>query len=100
MSHAVTFDTLAYANKLKAIGVPDKHAEAQAQLQAEVLSDFVSKSLATKEDLLHMQNAQNENTMRLENSIKTVDMKLTWLLYLVGLISTLVGIFKAISFLL
>lgn len=47
MSHAITFDTLAYANKLKAAGVPDKQAEVQAEAIAEVIGD---KS-ATKQDL-------------------------------------------------
>ena len=45
---AITFDTLKYANRLKAAGVPDKQAE------AEVLSEALEvnlKELATKEDL-------------------------------------------------
>lgn len=45
-----TFDTLKYANTLKAAGVPDKQAEAQAV----VLSDMLQvnlKDLVTKDDL-------------------------------------------------
>ena len=45
-----TFDTLKYANTLKAAGVPDKQAEAQASVLAEALAvNF--KELATKDDL-------------------------------------------------
>ncbi len=45
-----TFDTLKFANALKAAGVPDKQAEAEAT----VLSEFMQiniKELATKQDL-------------------------------------------------
>jgi Protein of unknown function (DUF1640) len=50
-----TFDTLKFANTLKAAGVPDKQAEAQASVLAE---DFTvnSKELATKDDLLATKN--------------------------------------------
>ena len=45
-----TFDTLKFANTLKASGVPDKQAEAQAVAFAEVIQvNF--KELVTKEDL-------------------------------------------------
>ncbi len=44
------FDTLKFANTLKAAGVPDKQAEAEAAAFAEVLQINL-KELATKEDL-------------------------------------------------
>src|SRR6266404_3790607 len=47
-----TFDTLKFANTLKAAGVPDKQAEAQAVAFAEVIQvNF--KDLVTKDDLSH-----------------------------------------------
>ena len=45
-----TFDTLKFANTLKAAGVPDKQAEAQAVAFAEVIQ-LNLKELVTKEDL-------------------------------------------------
>jgi len=45
-----TFDTLKFANTLKAAGVPDKQAEAQASAFAEVIQINL-KELVTKEDL-------------------------------------------------
>lgn len=46
----ITFDTLKFPNKLKAAGVADKHAEAEAEAIAEVIQvNF--KELVTKEDL-------------------------------------------------
>ena len=41
------FDTLAYAKKLKAVGVPDNQAEVQAEAIAEIIND----RLVTREDL-------------------------------------------------
>jgi hypothetical protein len=44
----MTFDTLAYAKKLKAAGgVPDE----QAEVQAEALKDIVNTELMSKRDL-------------------------------------------------
>ena len=42
-----TFDTLSYAKKLKAAGMPDQ----QADVQAEALFELVDEKLATKKDL-------------------------------------------------
>jgi hypothetical protein len=47
---ALTFDTLKFANKLKAAGVPPEQAEAEAAALSEVL-EVNLKELATKEDL-------------------------------------------------
>jgi hypothetical protein len=46
------FDTLKFANTLKAAGVPDKQAEAQAVAFGEAFQVNL-KELATKEDLRH-----------------------------------------------
>jgi hypothetical protein len=46
-SATLMFDTLRYANKLKAAGVPEK----QAEVQAETLAEIVDEKLATKQDL-------------------------------------------------
>lgn len=51
MAHAVTFDTLAYAKKLKAVGVPEK----QAEVQAETFAAIVEDQLATKQDLKELE---------------------------------------------
>lgn len=47
---AITFDTLKFANTLKAAGVPSAQAEAEAVALSEVL-EVNLKELATKEDL-------------------------------------------------
>jgi hypothetical protein len=57
MSYAIALNinTLSFAKKLKAAGVNDKQAEAQAEALNDVLNDFQEKrlnELATKGDLL------------------------------------------------
>jgi hypothetical protein len=47
MYTALPFDTLKYANKLKAVGF----TEAQAEVQAEVMAELINDNLATKRDL-------------------------------------------------
>lgn len=54
MGGTAVFDTLAYAKKLKAAGVPEKQAEAQAEAEAEVIAQVVTDrmaNMATKEDI-------------------------------------------------
>lgn len=58
MPVTATFDTLAYAKKLKAAGF----TEAQAEIQAEALSQIIEERLATKQDL-------NELELRLKHDL-------------------------------
>jgi len=51
MVHVITFDTLAYANKLKNAGMEHKLAETQAEVQAELLASLMDDQLATKQDI-------------------------------------------------
>lgn len=61
----IAFDTLAYANKLKQAGVPDR----QAKVQAEAMAELVEERLATKRDLSELgeriANRMNELEYRL-----------------------------------
>jgi len=66
----INFDTLKYANRLKAVGVPDKHAEMQAELQSETIAqqtdvinelhNVIENSLATKQDINELKQDINE----------------------------------------
>jgi len=58
MPITATFDTLAYAKKLKAAGFTDE----QAEIQAEALSEIIEERLATKQDL-------NELELRLKHDL-------------------------------
>jgi hypothetical protein len=44
---AITFDTLAYSKKMKAVGFTEQQADAQAEAMSEILDE----KLATKQDL-------------------------------------------------
>lgn len=50
---AVRFDTLSFANKLKAVGFEPKQAETMAQLQEEIIASH-DNTLVTKNDLLNL----------------------------------------------
>ena len=63
-----TFDTLKYANTLKAAGVPDKQAEAQAAVLADALAVNL-KDLVTKDDL-----KQAIDLLRADMNAKFADM--------------------------
>ena len=65
MATTIIFDTLAYANKLKGVGVPEKQAEVQAEALAEVIED----RLATKDDIEKLEE-------RLENKIEEMGYKM------------------------
>ncbi|MFQ5455806.1 MAG: coiled-coil domain-containing protein [Nitrospirota bacterium] len=47
---SLAFDTLEYVQKLKAVGVPEKQAEAHAH----ALSEVIESNLATKQDTLDL----------------------------------------------
>ena len=66
MSHAITFDTLAYAKKLKEVGVPDR----QAEVQAETLAGLIDDKLATRQDLKELE-------IEIKREIKELEMRLT-----------------------
>ena len=57
-----TFNTLAYAKKLKAAGFTDE----QAEIQAEALSEIIEERLATKQDLKELElRLKHDLTLRL-----------------------------------
>jgi hypothetical protein len=47
----VTFDTLKYAERLKASGVPEEQAKAEAEALAAALAEAMDQQLATKRDV-------------------------------------------------
>jgi hypothetical protein len=52
----ITFDTLAFANKLKKAGCNYEQAEAQAEAVAELMSGMLQDHLATQRDLKDMES--------------------------------------------
>lgn len=56
---AITFDTLKYANRLKAAGAESRIAETEAEALAEVF-ELNLKEVATRDDLKQMKERLNE----------------------------------------
>ena len=62
MPATATFDTLAYAKKLKSAGFTDE----QAEVQAEALAQIIDEKLATKQDLKELElRLKHDLTLRL-----------------------------------
>lgn len=64
----ITFDTLKFSNRLKAAGVPDKQAEAQAEAMADAL-EVNLKDLATKSDLQLTKEDLQKDLLMLEQRL-------------------------------
>jgi hypothetical protein len=60
------FDTHDYVKKLQAAGFNEKQAEAQADLQSQVLSSLITDKLATKEDLNELRAEVQQGFMKIE----------------------------------
>ncbi len=50
MSHAITFDTLAFAKKIESSGLEAKYAESIAEAMRDVFEENLSASIFTKKD--------------------------------------------------
>ena len=72
MPGAITFDTLAYAKKLKSAGF----TEDQAEIQAEALAEVVDERLATKEDTSALQGNIKESEISLRRDMKEMETSL------------------------
>ena len=65
------FDTHAYIKRLKLAGFTDEQAEAQSELQAEVLSSLVTEKLATKDNLLRLESVLKQEMSSLSAALST-----------------------------
>ena len=73
---AITFDTLKFAERLKAAGVPEAQAKAEAEALRDVFSEALDTTLATRPDILAIKS-------ELKTDISTLDAKvdkLSWMM--------------------
>jgi hypothetical protein len=84
----VTFDTLKFANTLKAAGVPDDQAEAQARAVAEAMGEV---DVATKRDIDDLRKAIRADLLdqKVDMVKWIVGLALAQLALLVGILFTL-----------
>ena len=87
----ITFDTLKYANTLKAAGVPLAQAEAVAL--SEVL-EVNLKNLVTKEDLLSVKNELHRDIEDVRRDMREMEQRL--IIKLGALIALAIGIVAAL----
>lgn len=66
---SITFDTLKFARRLKEAGVPERHAEAEADALAEIFNANLGE-LATKRDLNELGAATKRDLNELETANK------------------------------
>ena len=69
---SVTFDTLAYAKKLRNAGFTQE----QAEVQAHALADIVEERLATKQDIASLHRDIKELETSLQREIKELETSL------------------------
>jgi hypothetical protein len=96
----LTFDTLTYVKRLRAVGVPEE----QAEIQAETMKELITEQLATKLDLkeleTNLKRDMKEMELRLENKIadsrtETIKWVAAMLVAQAGLIAALVKLFPS-----
>ncbi|MBK6999099.1 MAG: DUF1640 domain-containing protein [Rhodoferax sp.] len=87
----VTFDTLKFSNTLKAAGVPDKQAEAQAAAVALAIGEV---DVATKRDIADLRTYLDARMAGFDAKLESMELRLTiklgaFLVVAVGVIVTL-----------
>ena len=73
MSIAITFDTLKFANKLKAAGVSEKQAEVISEVQRETLENAVELAGVYKSDVHRVEKKVDHLEKRFDSLDKKVD---------------------------
>lgn len=69
---AITFDTHAFVKRLKTVGFTEEQAEVFAEEQARLIED----KLATKNDLVELENALRRDIKALDARVRETELKL------------------------
>ncbi len=69
---AITFDTMKFVDTLKAAGVPEEQAKAEAKAVNEAIASAVDMSLATKSDISAISMAVRESAIKTEAEFKNI----------------------------
>jgi hypothetical protein len=95
---AITFDTLAYANKLKAVGVEEKQAEIQAETLASVIDEQMASSRDLKELELSIKRDLKELELNLNHKIESEigNLKHDLTIKLGGMLAVSIGVVAAL----
>ncbi len=72
----ITFDTLKYAERLKAAGVSEPQAKAEAEALRDVLAEALDTTLATKGDVSAAKNELKADIAKMEKRMDSFESKL------------------------
>ena len=98
MSNEQSFDTLRYANRLKAVGITEKQAEVFAETMAETIDNKLATKLDIKrvdERVVLLEERINRRFERTYSSMKELELRMT-----IKLGSIMIGSLGALIFLL
>lgn len=76
----VTFDTLKFVKELENAGMPQQQAEAQAKALANVLSESLDTTLATKADMLDVKSELKGDILEVKSELKLMKWMLGFLI--------------------
>lgn len=80
----VTFDTLAYARKLKSAGFTQEQAEIQAEAQKDMLSEILDSNLATKGDIDKLEKGIKSDVDSVKGNINRLEKEILVLKWMTG----------------
>ncbi|CAK0743708.1 conserved hypothetical protein [Gammaproteobacteria bacterium] len=86
----ITFDALKFVERLTAAGIPDAQAKAEASALRDVLIEALDTTIATKSDILRLENRMD----KLESSMEKMELRLT--IKMGAFIAAAVGILIAV----
>ncbi|MGZ3972006.1 MAG: hypothetical protein ACXVJM_19495 [Mucilaginibacter sp.] len=83
---AVTFDTLKFVEKLKAAGIPDAQAKAEAEALQAVLAETLDSQLATKSDLINLERRLDSLDAKIDRIDARLNGETTLLKWMMGVL--------------
>lgn len=69
----ITFDTLKFVERLKAAGIPEAQAKAEAEALQSVFAEALDTQLATKADIVRLERRMDSLDAKLDARFERVD---------------------------
>lgn len=94
---SITFDTLKFVEKLRAAGVPEAQAKAEAEALQGVFAETLDAQLATKADMVRLERRMDGFEGQLKEMKAEINGKLTlvqWMLALVVAVEVMPALAK------
>ena len=82
----ITFDTLKFVEKLKAAGVPEAQAKAEAEALQSVFAETLETQLATKVDIVRLERRLDGFDAKIDRMETKLSGELTLVKWMMGLI--------------